>query len=176
MIIGLLGVRGSGKDYTALKLKQDLEKQGKTVAIVGFSDGVRDVTFNELGLDITSPDWDYDRFKEGTVLHMGIVKTGRGWLEYFGETLRRQYPLYWSNMWIKKVKCMSHDVIIATDCRFTHEIMAVEAVSNGDSRFMFCNYKSGRYDDSICKTNELALEIRSWGFPDQGDVTHIFSI
>lgn len=176
MIIGLLGVRGAGKDYTAEKLKKEYEAQGKTVAIVGFSDGVREVTFEKLGVNVDSKVWDYDSFKMVNHEHMGVDKTGREWLEYFGEGLRKQFPLYWSNYWADKVKCMEHDIIIATDCRFTHEVMAVQLVSHEDCKFIFCDYKSYRYDASVCKTNELALELIGWQYPDQEDITNIFSI
>lgn len=178
MFIGLLGVRGSGKDHAAAILKKEYESKGLTVAIVGFSDGVRDVTFAKLGVEINSPE-EYDRFKTEKHIQKGWCDTGRYWLEHYGEGLRNQFPLYWANYWTKTVSLKTHDVIIANDCRFTHEVMAIQGMAKErgvETKFLFCDYRSKRYDDTVCATNELALQIRKFKTPHGEDITKIFEL
>lgn len=179
MVISILGVRGSGKDYLAKELKDKYELQGKKVAILGFSDGVRHRTFKELGVEYLGIEW-YDKFKTDIHLFQGKYETGRYWLEHFGERLRARYPLIWSNYSIENANKqfdMGADIVIFSDCRFPHEAMSSKLIAYRnavDVEFYFCDYKSNRYDDSKCDTNKLALQLRGDKHKHGSNVTDLF--
>lgn len=183
MVISILGVRGSGKDFFALELKKKYEQEGKNVHIVGFSDGVRETTFKQLGLPHLT-DQEYEKFKGlkrtwRTDQYISDAKeeTGRFWLEYFGESARLANPNHWPEYLLNKCNDIpKEDVIIISDCRFATEVdMTINIAMFRDSeyQFYFCDHKSHRYDDQCCPTNELALFLRGTVAQHREDVTQL---
>lgn len=182
MIIGLIGVKGSGKDYFANELKNKYEEQGLKVKIIGFSDAVREATFKNLGIKPPQTEEGYVKFKADTYKHGTKIATGRYWLEYFAETSREINPIIWSQKWsratIEAVK--EYDTIIVNDVRFTNELQAVfslsEAIFGKPAEVIFCDYRSDRYEDNRVEANKFALDLRAAGFKDRDSLNGLFSI
>lgn len=177
-IIAFIGVRGSGKDYCANATMESSKLSGYKKLKVGFSDSVRNTTFQELNVYPKTPE-EYDEFKKTVYYHDKFLygKTGRDWLEYFGEGLREKFPLTWCNRLIDKVRFTPCEVLIVTDCRFPHEAMALLSLSRenkADIQFIFCDYRSGRYDDTENEPNRMALGIREQGTKHLDDITKLF--
>ena len=172
-VVGIMGVKGSGKDTLALELKAKFESEGKTVDIICFSDSVREMTYKELKVYPKTPEA-YDKFKVKTHKRGTTIMTGRQWLEYFAEGERTNNPIKWSNLWFNKAKESKADIVIASDVRFASEIQAIACLPESTVSFYFCDYKSGRYDKSRTESNTLAIELISQGVPDRTDITSKF--
>lgn len=179
IIIGLVGMKGSGKDYTAQKLKEFYQKSGRSVSIINFADPVRQAVYKVLQIPAPKSDEEYTAFKTKSYSCYGTTKTGREWLEHIGEGSRIATPLCWTNEWLRVCKFNQSEVIITTDCRHEHELLAVryEALRRGvPHKFRFCDFKSDRYDASTDTIlNNLALSVQRRGWKDQEDITNLFN-
>jgi hypothetical protein len=171
LIFGILGVRGSGKDTLAHELSKDMEGVW-TPVLLSFSEAIRLKTFDLLGLKPLEGK-EYTEFKTRHYNSFkGVNKTGREWLEYVGEGMRKQNPSIWADEVMKQVlKEKYHEGknygLIFYDVRFPHEMAVVNMaakLSNTKPSYIFCDYRSERYDDENCESNKLALELRDEGY------------
>lgn len=172
-VIGLIGVNGSGKDFKAKELESEFEDS----KIFDFSDGVRDYTFHFLG-GRPIGDLAYDEFKKGdNNIFLGknrnrVVK-GRQFLDNVGKKMRDYDENFWVNYTVNDALDYFYDGqktnFIFGSCRYFNEITGVIKFynkvleeSNGlfDLEFIFCDYKSEKYDDSPKEYQKLALYFR----------------
>jgi len=168
-VIGLIGVKGGGKDFRA----DTIVKSSKgLVKVFSFSEAVRKYTFKKLKLPILVGEA-YEGFKTQTfsrqVSPSGGVKTltGRDWMEYFGETIKKDNPIQWSNMidkelmgFLKTHPMSKYEAIIFKDVRHPQELQLVHSIarhSEAELILQLCDYKSDRYDATPDVNNNLAL-------------------
>ena len=166
-IVAFIGYSGSGKDWYSTieesKIREfnHLIGKYKSVARIGFSDGVRKETF-EFFNSYPRYGEEYDNWKkERKLVHptTKMLMTGREGLILIGEAFRKNYPEVWSDYWINSVRRRNLDYVIVNDCRFIHEAKAVMKVAkqmNYDVEFHFTNYRSERYNKTNGDTDELA--------------------
>jgi hypothetical protein len=175
MIVGLIGVKGSGKTYR----QQELVKQGYVA--LDFKDALLDMASDLVGYDIRT---NYDYFKENL---LGLTKpqepgpafiqrypahkitaqvlagypeamTGRVLLQRLGtEVMRKRDEDYWVNAWRRAAEdhLVHRRSIVVADCRFPNEMDAMRRLSKEYSslvpgitvplKFIFCDYRSPRY-------------------------------
>lgn len=172
-IISFLGVVGSGKNYNANKLVKD-----KGFVHIDFKDSLLEMCSDLVGFDISA---DYDWFKSHLVgmrrpgnrlaeaychtdtremqsRHEGLL-TGRTLLQRLGtEVMRKRDSEYWTNQFHLKVDVLmaNEKNVVNSDCRFPNEVEAVRA--SGDFKFIFCDYKSPRYDASMVHESEFLAQ------------------
>lgn len=156
-----IGVIGSGKDYRA----DELSKQGHVR--IDFKDELLDMASDISGYDVRQ---NYNWFKSHIVgIHPSsnplsdafinseqkelLTKypdliTGRKLLQRLGtEAMRSRDQDYWANQFIKKALSVIDQggKVVNADCRFMNEYYAIRKI-DPESQFVFCNYKSSRYD------------------------------
>ena len=164
MIIVYMGVVGSGKDYqSGLKVKEGFAR-------VDFKDGLLDMASDLVGYDIREH---YDFFKENIAGYVPSVEypdktfrlqceslidayptvmTGRRLLQRLGtEVMRKRDEDYWVKCFLKDV--VKHGKVVNGDCRFMNEVRAIKSLPC-ESKFIFCNFKSLRYDGYLNHTSE----------------------
>lgn len=167
IVYGFIGVIGSGKDYTASLIKKGYE--GKRIAEFDFSDGVREVTYQRLGIE---PPEDYRKWKETEIQG----KKGREWLEYIGEGVRELLPTFWADLCGDKAEKLADesDVFIFGSVRNEVEASRVIkfAENNGfELKFIFTNYKSEFYEIRDNSSEHFAQKFLSMGFDNLDDIT-----
>jgi hypothetical protein len=153
-VIGYIGVIGSGKSYnTELRLKEGYLN-------INFADKVREICWGVLGWEPQN-NLEYELFKKSvitkklnyfdnkdnlTLLGEADFITGRELLIRIGDGFRNKfYEDIWIDSWIKSVKKSNSNKIVVSDCRYLNEVFKILQEPSFDSRFIFCNYKSGRY-------------------------------
>jgi hypothetical protein len=161
-----IGVVGSGKDHSANKLVE-----AGTHVRVDFKDALLDMTNDLLGYDVRT---EYDWFKEAP---LGVrqpsnplieanlraawkeipgLVIGRVFLQRLGtETMRKRDPDYWVKQWLNKAFAV-HEAgkeVTTADCRFPNEVAAIKRYG-GHARFVFCDYRSSRYNPSLRHESE----------------------
>lgn len=152
-IYAYIGVIGSGKDYQA-------RKHG--APIFDFSDGVREFTFSFLGIDKKLVDREYALFKssENFINIVDIYEpfetrevTGREFLENVGTKMRQYDPDFWAKYCVSKAEKLiieeSPDLIVFNAVRYPNEaskIIELWEKYDYELTFIFCNYKSDRYE------------------------------
>jgi hypothetical protein len=185
MIIGLVGVIGSGKTYT----RDQYVAKGFTA--IDFKDALIEMAEDLVGFKIT----DYDRFKrtlvglpdhdntlpadkypphvltQDVLARYPTALTGRVLLQRLGtECMRRRDPDYWVKQWAAKVDKLDDIRVVCADCRFPNEIAIIRSTARRyfvPSRIQFCNYKSDRYDaTSSHESEEMAQEYLRRGYAD----------
>ena len=170
--ICFIGVMGSGKDHRAKLLKQVFNKVGFANVHINFADELREMMWDLLDWKPQDED-EYDSFKVGKFTHQFTLKelTGRDLLQRFGtEVIRKRHPSYWVDCWHDKAwyEMSKGNFVICTDLRFPNELN--KALLLKDVTFIFCNYKSGRYDaNNPHESEKLAQRILADGYED-GDV------
>lgn len=155
LIVAHIGFSGSGKDY-----ESDILSREQGFTRIGFSDGVRNATFAYYN---TYPKYgiEYDNWKKN-IVHVspeGIEQTGRDLLIKIGESYRAENPLVWSNTWYNSCVKGDYKNIVVNDCRFLHEAAAIIQYAinyNYKIKFIYCNYKSERYNQSNNDTDTFA--------------------
>ena len=165
-IVAFIGVIGSGKDYQANLLVK------KGYSRIDFKDALLDMASDLAGYDVR---YDYDWFKEHIVgvkrsinplmtahyiaddkrvqTNHPEVLTGRRLLQRLGtEVMRKRDPDYWATAWAKKACSALHEKksVTCADCRFPNEVKAIRTFAElgFEARFIFCDYKSSRYNPS----------------------------
>jgi hypothetical protein len=108
------------------------------------------------------------------------VMTGRRLLQRLGtEVMRKRDPDYWAKAWFKAAVKVIKDGgnVTCADCRFPNEVQAIRRLSDewcriNDqnkriSKLIFCDYRSGRYDDkSTHESEKMAQAILRSGVKD----------
>lgn len=182
-ITSFIGVIGSGKDYRANLLVD----QGNCDR-VDFKDGLISLASDIAGYDIRK---DYDWFKHHVVgvhrssnplldgmLHSEWkellakhpdLMTGRRLLTRLGtEGMRKRDSNYWVKQFLQSAdEAVKKNRIVANaDCRFMNEVSAIKNTDRSSS-FIFCNYKSPRYDKNLDHASEkLAQALLSLNLED----------
>ena len=164
MVISYIGVVGSGKDYQSdLKVKEGFVR-------VDFKDALLDMASDLAGYDVRK---DYDFFKENVVgfklnkdntdnhyllkcidlmNKYPMLMTGRRLLQRLGtEVMRKRDKDYWVKCFLESV--VKYGSAVNGDCRFMNEVRAIKSLPC-ESKFIFCNYKSPRYDGYSSHTSE----------------------
>lgn len=142
LIIQLLGLAGSGKDWTAEQLKTYFESQGKSVEIMAYAAPMKQIISKTFGISLDELDkfkrdenivievTDYSGFAE---LHEDRIHTStnfRGILQNFGQVMKSEFEDdVWVNLLNSKITKSSADVFIISDCRFHAEVKSVDATT-----------------------------------------------
>lgn len=138
-IIGLCGFKGSGKSFTANRIKAELETKIFGVKIISFADGLREMTYKLMGTDLNAQE--YSEFKEKDfkmeLSGKTISFTGRELLQKLGtDVLRKINDNIWIDIMKEKVLSIkndkSADVIIIDDIRFENELEFVKSLRSND--------------------------------------------
>jgi hypothetical protein len=130
-LIGLMGLKGSGKDAIATKLKElSIETGDRSVHILKMADGLKRIVreYYDLGEDIYE-----DRYqKERTLKEVSSDRikndkdTVRDLMIFLGQSLKDYYPSIWVNNLNKNIDEIKHKdpfaTIIVTDIRFPDEM------------------------------------------------------
>ena len=139
-IVAFLGRAGAGKDYQCSLLQQQGYKK------LAFADILREMACETLGLNY---DWameNYDELKQ-TELYNG--QTFRNILENLGSSIRKHDKDFFVNAVVRKV-IADNDCsrFCISDLRYINEaIKLTDSFSCGNVRFIFCDYRSDRYQE-----------------------------
>lgn len=187
-IVAFIGVVGSGKDFQAQRYRDQFG-----YARVDFKDGLLDMVSDLAGYNVRS---DYDWFKkapvgmmrgsdfvqaalnekavETTLEHYPMLMTGRRLLQRLGtNVMRKRDPDYWVRAWKSTVGAIviNRGSVAVADCRFGNEVNAVAHMC-ANRRFIFCDYRSARYDPSAEHESEyLAQALLAMGLKDGQEIT-----
>lgn len=170
-----IGVIGSGKDYNAKK------KQEETGGVIsGFSEGVREFTFDFLGWHPSSIEM-YEKFKYHNFIidypNYSKVHDGRKFLENVGSKMRKYDCDFWASVWKRKcielIKSGIKDIIIS-DCRYINEVNSILSLMdefNIIPNFYFTNYKSERWELRKHESEFFAQYLLELGCKDSENIT-----
>lgn len=151
-----LGVIGSGKSYCSNQLVQQGYQK------ISVADSLRDALWGILGWKPRT-DEEYNAFKQHELIDVTnsintTIVTGRQVLQNMGEVFKSWFGRdYWATQWYSRVLYQmlvcpiknGHNVV-CDDVRFPEEVeQALELAENGyDVQFIFCDYKSERYNST----------------------------
>jgi len=159
-IIGFSGKKQSGKTTAVQDLKQRLEAQGKTVAIVSFADALKDAVEHLFAVPIgIIPDWDSDEFKN-TVHPCG--KTYRQLLQIFGtDFCRALWPDIWVEVWKWQVLNIypNYDYILVPDVRFENEVKVIQDLGGKVIRLTRAPFASQDKHESETALDKIQFEM-----------------
>jgi hypothetical protein len=184
-VIVYLGVIGSGKSYSTMR---DVEKGYLNF---NFADEVRSVTWDLLGWKPQDEE-QYEYFKKSTIsnkitytknsedvgnaliikslFYEGNPLTGRELLIKIGDGFRdRFYENIWVDLWKKRVNESGSNKIVISDCRYLNEVFNILNQVNFNSKFIFCDYKSNRYEIIDSKSEWLAQQLLN-RYKDQEEI------
>ena len=132
IVIQLLGLARSGKDWTAAQLKAYFESQGKSVEIMSYAAPMKRIAATLFGISLEQLDvaknnpatypiycGEYDRDYLETDFRQFLQRLGNDAIK----------PIFGDNVWAKLAKAnidkSTADIIIIPDCRFTVELNEV---------------------------------------------------
>lgn len=144
-IICISGKAGSGKDFTANIMREELEALGYKVLIAHNADLVKYVC-------TTFFNWNGKKDEEG-----------RGLLQYVGtDIVRTHEPSYWVNFLIDVVKFFGDkwDYVLIPDCRFPNEIInwKKQGYDTFHLRVKRPDFDNGYSDEKNNHVSETALD------------------
>lgn len=152
-VIGISGKIGSGKDYTAGKLVEELNARGRTTAFSSFAKPLKYELGEIINLLKANRDMSEDEAAEllSEKFNMSVEQGGwlvsrlypeldipdlngwsrtlgvRGSLQVLGTDIRRaQYPDYWTDKFFAEANSLDADFVFATDARFPNEMDGVK--------------------------------------------------
>lgn len=172
-IRAFIGVIGSGKDYQC----SILEGQGFTK--VGFSDGVRGLTWKFLNWE-PSNDFEYELFKSKEYDFLGEKLLGREILQKVGTVMRDFNKDLWATYLYNRLTDLSEKGVVnicVSDCRYVNEVEALIKFSRENKfelRINFCNFKSPRYELNDHESESMARSILDMGYQHLDDITQLF--
>lgn len=142
MIITLIGRKGSGKDTIATMLKNKFEEKYKrTPKLMAFASDMKDILVRLF--DFPSIDYFNDHDKKENVHPEVLVNwSPRMLMEWFGNKVIRPTfgNTFWSDKLVNKIKELPEDgIVIITDCRFPHEMMALYNSFGTRVKFYYVN-------------------------------------
>ena len=178
-VYAYIGVIGSGKDFNAKAKAEELDCK-----IFDFSDGVRDFTWGFLGYKPANES-DYIEFKRSKnclVFNCNDFKkdmciTGRKFLENVGFMMRSYDKNFWVNYCVRnaeKYVDSTDNNVVFNAVRYINEAAGVRqlaAVQGYELHFIFCNYRSERYEIRNDDSELFAQKILMQGFPHGTDIT-----
>jgi len=166
-IISFVGVIGAGKSFRTEKL---IEEGFYPIA---FGDALRDMAFKLLSWKPLN-DEQYEEFKKGNRYidsHSGFIN-GRLFLQTLGETMREENKNYWVDKLKQRIDLLyrlGYTKIVVTDIRHENELELVKSYKN--SKVIFCDYKSERYDcENKHISEKLAQEYKMKGYVDGQEI------
>lgn len=179
MIVGFIGVIGSGKSHRAANYVENGFVQ------INFADAVRELAWSILEWSPSTPT-QYEEFKSMSINlqasplakqpQFSFANTlnslsGREFLQRLGNNAREiAGENIWVDAWEKKTK--KHDSVVVADVRYWNEVRRIIEL-NG--KLIFCNYHSPRYTLSNHPSEALAMEIiKRNHFADGYDLTEFF--
>lgn len=179
MIVGFVGVMGSGKSHRAANYVENGFVQ------INFADAVRELAWSILGWT-PKTDSDYEEFKSMpiTLATSPLAKqpqfsfanteaslTGREFLQRLGNNTREiAGEDVWVDAWHKKAK--REDSVVVADVRYWNEVRRIIEMQG---KLIFCNYHSPRYTLSEHPSEALAMHIvKKTSFADGYDLTEYF--
>jgi len=122
-VILVTGKAGSGKDTTAVLLKEMLECQDKKVEILHFADELKKYVADMLKISVEELE-ELKRNKENVYWYGGNVSI-RWLLQYIGMLFREQVDeKYWVDKILEKLWDLEYDIdyVIIPDLRFKNEL------------------------------------------------------
>ncbi len=159
-IFALIGVIGSGKDHYSQRLVEKYDAN-----IYDFSDGVREFIFDIVGENPHSPQ-DYIDFKyNGIDIDFGSFMhntTGRKLMENMATKLRAVDPYFWAKICVKNAEKAVPNHIVFNAVRYLEEAEMIIDFSQRyiyDLDFVFCNFKSKRYEIRNHESEFLAQKV-----------------
>lgn len=162
-VVGYIGCLGSGKSFQTEKLI----KEGYYP--IAFADELRNKCWEFLSWNPKN-DEEYENFKAGNVfidLFGGFVN-GRAVLQQMGQLMRMENKNYWVDKLKQRIDLLyklGYNKIVVTDIRHENELELIKSYNN--SKVIFCDYKSERYDCSNTHISEqLAQKYLSQGYID----------
>ena len=173
----LVGVIGGGKTCRGEKV---VKKEG--FIHINFADELREVAWDILEWRPQN-EQEYEDFKLGkiNILGFGYIN-GRKFLQNLGTAIKKRDPHFWVRCWEIKLKWLLIEGkdIVCSDLRFKNELifalnLDISRIScyNLNKDFIFCNYKSKRYDSiNEHESEKLAQIILKDGYKD-GDILNI---
>ena len=195
-VVSFVGVIGSGKDYQAnllvdkgyFRIDFKDELLDMVSDLVGYNVREDYDWFKENAVGIRRPK---NRLQEACAIQdsrMAIERgamTGRQMLQRFGtEVMRKRDPDYWAKAWKRKATqaFMEGLSVACADCRFRNEVETIQQmrlwmetdsiVTHGaDVKFIFCDYRSGRYDATSKHESEaMAQGLLRMGLKDMQEI------
>lgn len=187
-LIGLLGVKGSGKTYTRNRLMSEIPNSTG----LDFKDALFTMCADLMGFSIPTSEQEYDLFKlsvigmhdspdcvaesKALLARFPHLMTGRKLLQRLGtDVIRARMPNYWADIMAGKARrllSMGTSVICA-DVRFMNEVRVLRELSDvAKVKFIFCDYRSGRYSATDAHESErLAQRLLEQGLKDGESIT-----
>lgn len=200
MIYGMIGVAGSGKGHRQLELvaKGAVALDFKDALIemcediLGFPIKDHYEFFKQVVVGMSYPPppggWTPEAMavtkaiSDGLLISYPHLITGRVLLQRVGtEVQRKRNPHYWCDAWEKKALDIlaSGKDVVCSDCRFSNEMDTIRKLglryvgkNVGDTyRFIFCDYKSERYNATMNHESEkMAQEYLAAGLIDGQEI------
>lgn len=173
-IISFMGVVGGGKNHKARQLAES------GYLHIDFKDALLDMCSDLVGYDVRE---DYNWFKthvvgikrpsnrlleafchtdtHDLVARFPHMMIGRRLLQRLGtEVMRKRDKDYWADRFIVAVKDAAdkgEKDVVNSDCRFLNEVEAIKSIG-ARHRFVFCDFRSDRYDDSFDHESEMLAQ------------------
>lgn len=180
-VFAFVGVIGSGKDHMA-----KITAKSSGCKIFDFSDGVRDFTWGFLGYK-PATEADYVEFKRSRnclVFNCNDFKkdmciTGRKFLENVGFMMRSYDKNFWANYCFNKAKEYADQTngdVVFSAVRYVNEaekVFKLARVIDAEVFFIFCDYKSHRYEIRNDDSELFAQSILAKGYQDGDDITEL---
>lgn len=198
IVYGFIGAIGSGKSYRLDQLKRANTIKGIKTLDGDFSDGIREtlafiLTGKAAKMDINSDSYSYWK-NNGQVITTptnpltdtpyASMVTGRQLLQRCGEYIKTLAgPAVWADWtakriteeWVKLDEFDAYTADIAFgSVRFAEEVVAILNVGkmmSKDVKFIFCDYKSPRYEINDHVSENFARYFINKGFKDGDNIT-----
>lgn len=172
-LICYVGVMGSGKSYRTRKLCEE----NPDFIEINLADALRNVVWKTIGWEPPTEER-YELFKESVFISSTLpsVKfTGRDFLQRLGtDGIRSIDPDFWITAWKNSVYdsiYFKERSVVCSDVRFVNEIYAALELENKNIKveFIFCDYKSKRYDGKSKHKSEKLAQLLKKKCPDLKD-------
>lgn len=173
-IIGLIGVIGSGKSYTASQLVNN----GYIEVVI--ADAVKKLAHDLLNIEIDPKD--ALRLKDLSTISVSNFPFEIGMRDYYINVGQKLKTFFNNNkLWIQKSietiteKIKSgHTRIVVSDVRFPVEVSELRSFQLDGYKikvkFIFCNYQSNRYKLIDSESEMMAKHFLSLGYKDKDEV------
>nr|DAV24952.1 MAG TPA: deoxynucleoside monophosphate kinase [Caudoviricetes sp.] len=172
-LICFIGVMGSGKSFRTKKLC----KEDKNFVEINVADSLRNVVWKVIGWKPPTEER-YELFKESMFISSSLPSirfSGRDLLQRLGtEGIRSIDSDFWINAWKNSVYdsiYFNDKSVVCSDVRFTNEVYAALELENKNIHvdFVFCDYKSNRYDSKSKHESEKLAQWIKKTYPDLKD-------